>query len=121
MCFGLNDASSNAIISFEGHLNHWTVVRAVTEQLLTFFDSTKLQRACLANCRMKTEAPLASDVGSTFWRDDRYSCYPSTSAEAISKTSVSRRNQLPSGLTSSTWLTPSAVANVTKVSTVGLR
>src|SRR3954453_22510393 len=42
---------SAVLICFTGYLDHWTVLKAVTGQSLTFFDSSSCARVSLANCR----------------------------------------------------------------------
>ena len=48
---------SAVLICFTGHLDHWTVLRRVTGQSLTFFDSSGCARVSLANCRSSAERP----------------------------------------------------------------
>ncbi len=47
----------SAIISFEGFLDHWTVVTSVTETSIELFDSCSLRRVQIANLRMSYEPP----------------------------------------------------------------
>src|SRR5215204_5268114 len=42
---------SAVLICLTGHLDHWTVLKRVTGQSLTFFDSSGYARISLANCR----------------------------------------------------------------------
>ncbi len=42
---------SAVLICLTGHLDHWTVLRRVTGQSLTFFDSSGCARVSLTNCR----------------------------------------------------------------------
>jgi len=44
---------SAVLIRLTGHLDHWTVLKAVTRQSLTFFDSSGYARISLASCRDK--------------------------------------------------------------------
>ena len=44
---------SAVLICVTGHLDHWTVLRRVTGQSLTFFDSSGCSRVSLANCHSK--------------------------------------------------------------------
>ncbi len=44
---------SAVLICLTGHLDHWTVLRRVTGQSLTFFDSSGYARVSLTNCHSK--------------------------------------------------------------------
>src|SRR5215204_4281524 len=46
---------SAVLICLTGHLDHWTVLRRVTGQSLTFFDSSGCARVSLTNCRSPAE------------------------------------------------------------------
>lgn len=48
------------IVTVDGFLSHWTVVRAVTETSLLLFDSGGFDRITIANCRMTYEAKRRS-------------------------------------------------------------
>src|SRR5829696_7900145 len=48
---------SAVLICLTGHLDHWTVLRRVTGQSLTLFDSSGCARISLANCRSSAERP----------------------------------------------------------------
>lgn len=61
------------IVSFEGHLDHWTVIRGVSDHWLQLHDSASIIRLSRANCRMSYEPPLRRPVehvirpSSLFW------------------------------------------------------
>ena len=44
---------SAVVICLTGHLDHWTVLRRVTGQSLTFYDSSGAARVSLTNCHSK--------------------------------------------------------------------
>jgi hypothetical protein len=44
---------SAVLICLAGYLDHWTVLRRVTGQSLTFFDSSGYARVSLTNCHSK--------------------------------------------------------------------
>jgi hypothetical protein len=46
---------SAVLICLTGYLDHWTVLKSVTGQSLTFFDSSGCARVSLTNCRSPAE------------------------------------------------------------------
>ncbi len=47
---------STVIASFEGRLDHWTVIRRVSDQWLELFDSSVFSRLSVGHCRMSYES-----------------------------------------------------------------
>jgi hypothetical protein len=52
--------NQTVIVTIEGFLSHWTVLRAVSESSFQLFDSSGYDRITIANCRMTYEPKRVS-------------------------------------------------------------
>ena len=53
------------LVSFLGHLDHWTVLRRVSKTSIAFFDSSGFKRVVIANCRMTYERPTPTETSTS--------------------------------------------------------
>jgi len=51
---------SAVLICVTGHLDHWTVLKGVTSQSLTFFDSSGYAWVSLTSCRSTAKQPCGA-------------------------------------------------------------
>jgi hypothetical protein len=53
------EEESAVVLGVTGHLEHWTVVKAVSDENLELFDSDRNERLKRSRCRMTYERPLS--------------------------------------------------------------